>query len=123
MQIKTAALLAQFRLTNAYMAAIKKKKPVDKSFNSPLQLNGSYNNIYFVYLFDSKPAGHKISEERYQESQLQQGRSRQRKRRPEQKNEKQAERMPVITKSKRRKLERIKAPVVLLRKMTGAEGK
>ena len=76
-----------------------------------------------MYLFDSKPAGHKISEERYQESQLQQGRSRRKKRQPEQKNEKQAERMPVITKSKRRKLERIKAPVVLLRKMTGAEGK
>ena len=45
------------------------------------------------------------------------------KRQPEQKNEKQAERVPVITKSKRRKLERIKAPVVLLRKMRGAEGK
>ena len=76
-----------------------------------------------MYLFDSKPAGHKISEERYQESQLQQGRRRQRKRRPDKKNEKQAERMPVITKSKRRKMERIKAPVVLLRKMRGVEGK
>ena len=91
--------------------------------NSSLQLNGSYNNIYFLYLFDSKPAQHKISEERSQESQLQQGRSRQKKRRPDRKNEKQAERMPVITKSKRRKLERIKAPVVLLRKMRGVEGK
>lgn len=92
--------------------------------NSPLQLNGSYNyNIYFLYLFDSKQAGQKISEERCQEPQLQKGRSRQKKRQPEQKNEKQAERMPVITKSKRRKLERIKAPVVLLRKMRGDKGK
>lgn len=70
---------------------------------------------------DNSVAGHKISEERCQESQLQQGRSRRKKRQPEQKNEKQAERMPVITKSKRRKLERIKAPVVLLRKMRGVE--
>ena len=76
-----------------------------------------------MYLFDSKPAGHKKSEERREESQVQQGRSRRKKGQPEQKNEKQAERMPVITKSKRRKLERIKAPVVLLRKMRGAEGK
>ncbi|CAH3173670.1 unnamed protein product, partial [Porites evermanni] len=70
---------------------------------------------------DNSAAGHKISEERCQESQRQQERSRQKKRRPDKKYEKQAERMPVITKSKRRKLERIKAPVVLLRKMRGVE--
>ena len=53
---------------------------------------------------------------------VQQG-SRRTKKQLEQSNGKQAKKPAAITKSKRRKLERVKAPVTVLRKMKHVEGK
>ena len=53
---------------------------------------------------------------------VQQG-SRQAKKQLEQNSGKQAKKPAAITKSKRRKLERVKAPVTVLRKMKQVEGK